>query len=397
MQSLLLERLEDRTLLSLLSTDTVLTASVASPLYGQVETLTATVAPVSPGYGTPTGTITFYDGTTELAAMSLVTSGGVATAALTETTLAVGSHSITAVYAGDPNFLGSRSQIISQVAGVSAGLALDAHGNLFTVNGSGLVCVAPDGVVTTISIPGFIEGDTINGIIGGVTGLAVDAQGDLFMASPDFALVLEAMPGPDGLLADGTVTTIAGGGTNGDLDFSGPAKGARLDWPSDVALNAHGDLFIADTFGHRIREVIPGPDGLLSDGTISTVAGTGGFAPQPGSYSGDGGSATAAHLNYPNGIVVDSQGDLLIADTSNNVVRELVPGPDGLFSDATIATVIGTGAAGYTGDGGPAPAGAATLNAPLGLALQCARRPVHCRQCEQCDSRGDARARWSTI
>ena len=237
LQAHLLERLEDRTLLSLLSTDTVLTASVASPLYGQVETLTATVAPVSPGYGTPTGTVTFYDGTTELATKSLVASGGVGTAALTDTTLAVGSHSITAVYEGDPSFLGSRSRNISQVAGVSSGLALDAHGNLFTVNGSGLVCVAPDGVVTTISIPGFIEGDTINGIIGGVTGLAVDAEGDLFMANPNFGLVLEAMPGPDGLFTDGTVTTIAGGVGNGDLDFSGPAAGARLDWPSDVALD----------------------------------------------------------------------------------------------------------------------------------------------------------------
>ena len=114
-------------------------------------------------------------------------------------------------------------------------------------------------------------------------------------------------------------------------------------------MNAQGDLIIADSGNNVIRELTPGPDGLLSDGIITTIAGTG----TPG-YSGDGGQATAAMLmlGYPSGMAVDSAGDLFIANTnvnnsSQNVIREVTP-------DGTITTIAGGGA--NQGDGGPATA-----------------------------------------
>ncbi len=119
-----------------------------------------------------------------------------------------------------------------------------------------------------------------------------------------------------------------------------------LNWPVGVALGPDGDLYIVDNT-NRIRRV--GPDGI-----ITTVAGVG----TPG-YSGDGGPATAAHLNLY-GVALGPDNTLYIADIVNNRVRRV--GPDGI-----ITTVAGVGTPGYSGDGGPATA--AMLNWPVGVAL----------------------------
>ena len=164
---------------------------------------------------------------------------------------------------------------------------------------------------------------------------------------------IEPAPGGDGfLLADtnnhrvrkvsaaGTITTIAGtglvcsAGTNPCGD-GGSATAAVLRSPADVSLTADGGYLIADGDAHRIRKVTAG-------GTITNVAGTG-----TQSFSGDGGPATAATLDGPSGVASTPDGGYLIADAGNRRVRRVSPG-------GTISTVAGTGAAGFSGDGGPA-------------------------------------------
>ena len=131
-----------------------------------------------------------------------------------------------------------------------------------------------------------------------------------------------------------TIETVAGTGTSGFSGDGGPATAAQLSWPEGVALDAAGNLYIADITS-RIRKV-----GV--DGNISTVAGTGIFG-----FSGDGGPATSAQLSWPESVAVDTAGNLYIADLRNYRIRKV---------DATgvISTVAGTGIFGYSGDGGPA-------------------------------------------
>ena len=155
----------------------------------------------------------------------------------------------------------------------------------------------------------------------------------------------------------GIVTTVAGNGTAGFTGDGGPATAARLKKPGGVALDAAGNLFIADTWNHRIRKVTPG-------GVISTVAGNGTLG-----FSGDGGPATAAQLNYPSDMAVDAAGNLFIADTGNHRIRKVTPG-------GVISTVAGNGTAGFSGDGGPATCGPAQLAIWRGVG--CGGQPVHC-------------------
>src|ERR1039458_749831 len=147
-----------------------------------------------------------------------------------------------------------------------------------------------------------------------------------------------------------TVVDVAGSeGVGGD---GGPATAAQLNFPTGVAADAAGNLFIADTFNNRIRKV-------SANGIITTVAGSG-----VRGFGGDGGPATAAHLNYPQAVAVDAAGSLFIADTGNMVVRKV-------SASGILTTVAGTAAVadaqGFSGDGGPATA--AQLNNPKGLAV----------------------------
>jgi sugar lactone lactonase YvrE len=109
----------------------------------------------------------------------------------------------------------------------------------------------------------------------------------------------------------GTITTVAGNGTPGFSGDGGPATNASLFNPSGVAVDAAGNLYIADTTNSRVRKV-------STSGTITTVAGNG----TPG-FSGDGGPATNASLVYPSGVAVDAAGNLYIADSQNNRVRKV--------------------------------------------------------------------------
>ena len=141
------------------------------------------------------------------------------------------------------------------------------------------------------------------------------------------------------------VTTFAGGGTGGD---GGTAMGASLSAPEGVFVDGAGNVFIAEGGGNRVRKV--GTNGL-----ITTIAGTGAT-----NYSGNGGWATNAGLILPSDVVVDSAGNVFIADTANNVIRKV-------DKTGVITTWAETGVADYSGDSGPATN--AMINAPTGLAL----------------------------
>ena len=173
-------------------------------------------------------------------------------------------------------------------------------------------------------------------------GVAVDAAGDIFVAGGG---VIREFNHSTGLL-----TTVAGAGPRGYGGDGGPAAGAQLFFPADVAVDAAGDLFIADTCNNVIREID------ASTGLISTVAGN--------ARLGDGGPAGNARLAFPAGVAVDAAGDIFIADMNNCLVREVN------HATGLISTVAGSGVYGYSGDGGAATA--ATLNWPQGIAVDAA-------------------------
>lgn len=227
-------------------------------------------------------------------------------------------------------------------------VALDGAGNLYIadlynhrirkVNGSGTITtVAGTGTAGYLGDGGAATAARINYPYG----VWVDGAGVLYIADTRNNRVRKVSAG-------GTIATVAGTGTAGYLGDGGPATAARLYYPYGVAVDGGGNLWIADTYNHRVRVVNTG-------GTISTAAGTG-----TGGFSGDGGAASLAQLNYPTGVLDDGAGNLYIADYTNNRIRQIDSG-------GTISTVAGTGTAGFFGDGGAATA--AELNAPVTVAL----------------------------
>jgi DNA-binding CsgD family transcriptional regulator len=169
--------------------------------------------------------------------------------------------------------------------------------------------------------------------------VAVGPGGEIYIAEGN--RIREVQP-------DGRMATLAGTGDAGSGGDGGPAKQAQLNTPQAVAIDSLGRIYIADTLSNRIRRVDP-------DGSVRTVAGTGAAG-----YAGDGKPAVEARLFLPSGLAIGFDDSLFIADTGNNVVRQL--GRDGI-----IRTVAGTGEAGYRGDGGPAEY--AVLHSPGGLAF----------------------------
>ena len=161
----------------------------------------------------------------------------------------------------------------------------------------------------------------------------------------------------------GAITTVAGygptgeggGGFGGD---GGPAAAARLSFPYGVAPDGAGNLYIADTFNHRIRKVD-------AAGVITTVAGSGEGGFGFGGYGGNGGPATAAQLNLPVDVALDGAGNLYIADADNHRIRKVDAA--GVISTVAGYGPTGEGFGGYGGDGGPA--AAARLDTPFDVAL----------------------------
>jgi uncharacterized protein (TIGR03437 family) len=137
---------------------------------------------------------------------------------------------------------------------------------------------------------------------------ATDSAGNLFIADTANHAIRKVNPA-------GTITTVAGVGTAGASGDEGQAAMALLASPRGVVVDDMGDIFIADTGNHRIRQVTP-------DGVIHGIAGTGAAG-----FAGDGGAAAGALLNGPQGLFLDGAGNLYFADTGNNRIRRLVPAP----------------------------------------------------------------------
>ena len=189
-----------------------------------------------------------------------------------------------------------------------ADVAPDGAGNLYIADylNDRIRKVDAAGVITTVA------GDGRRGPLGGggpaveaslyfPRGVAVDGAGNLYIATERRIRKVDAA---------GVITTVAGDGTRGYGGDGGAAVAASLNWPSGVAVDGAGNLYIADEHNNRIR--------MVDAGVMTTVAGTG-----PRGYSGDGGPAVAAHLNRPSGVALDAAGNLYIADPGNNRIRKV--------------------------------------------------------------------------
>ncbi len=236
------------------------------------------------------------------------------------------------------------------------GVAVDGAGNIYIAEGNRHRIRKVDtlGVIHTIAGTGELGfggdgGPATSAMLASPLGVAVDALGNVYIADAlnhrirriDILGVIETIAGS----GDGVSEENFTGDYGGD---AGPATSALLARPDNVAVDDMGNVYIADTFNHRIRKVD-------ASGIIDTIAGTGELG-----FGGDGGPAVQAQLNYPGGVAVDGAGNVYIADAENHRIRVV-------DSTGVIRTIAGTGEDGFGGDGGPAVQ--AQLNFPSGMAL----------------------------
>ncbi len=247
---------------------------------------------------------------------------------------------IRTVAGSDPGYSGDGGPATSAQFGGIGSLAADEAGNIYLADDSRIRKISTGGTITTVAGTGSggYSGDggpATGARVGYPFALAVDSSGDVYFAD---------MPYIRKISAAGTISTVAGannpagGPAVGD---GGPAYTAILSAPTGVAIDSSGAVYIADTFGNRIRKV-------TGDGIITTAAGSG----LVGGVAGDGLQASQLNLNWPAGLSIDGGGNLYIADSGTGRVRKI--SPDGVIG--TVAGSIQAVVPGSSGDGGPATA-----------------------------------------
>ena len=273
---------------------------------------------------------------------------------------------IISIYAGSgiQGYSGDGGPAVSASMYGPTACALNSAGDLYVAEaGNNIVrkIAASTGIITTAAGTGSGEGCSAGSFEGdgGLAtaaqlfcpyGVAVDSAGDLFISDAGNQRVREVNG------STGIITTIAGTGKYGYFGNGGAATSAVLGNPQQLALDGSGNLYIAEQGANVIARV------NLSTGVISTVAGIGTIGPgvifSGSTDGGDGGPATKAQLSFPQGVALDAAGNIFIADSNNQRVREVNA------STGIITTVAGT-TTGYSGDGGPATQ--AQLHNPWGL------------------------------
>lgn len=256
-------------------------------------------------------------------------------------------------FAGSGNFgnAGSGGPAVNASFKRPAGIAVDSAGNVFVADSLARIIRkvnASDKVISNYAGTGDrgATGDGGQAVLAKLddpNGLALDAQGNLYIADTGNHVIRRVAA------ATGLISTVAGSFSAGFSGDNGLATQAKLNSPTSVAVDGSGNLYIADTNNHRIRRVD------AATGLMTTIAGT--FI---AGFSGDGGAATDALLDSPTGVAVTSDGSTIyIADQRNHRVRSIINGQ--------INTFAGTGSVGFSGDG--ASATAAQLDTPTSVAI----------------------------
>jgi uncharacterized protein (TIGR03437 family) len=251
---------------------------------------------------------------------------------------------------GSPGFSGDGGSALNAQLHAPGALAVDMIGNVYIADTSNnrVRKVDTAGIITTVAgssntlSTGIGDGGSAtSAVLSSPRGMVLDSSGNLYIADSGNRRVRRVD-------TNGTITTFAGNGYTGSIGAvgdSGAPTSATLT-PAGIALDNSGNMYIADYVDNLIRKV--------SNGVITSVAGTG-----TSGYYGDGSTATNAYLSQPQSVAVDGSGHVFFADTGNQVIREV--------SGGVINTVAGNGGVGSYGDGGPA--GAATLDSPVAIAL----------------------------
>jgi trimeric autotransporter adhesin len=282
----------------------------------------------------------------------------------------LGKAQIISTVAGDTSawYWGDGGPAIHALLNQPMGVTIDAGGNLYIADYSNNVIrkVNTSGIITTVVGNGYGAGNNIGGHTGD-GGLATNAEmwwpsevifdsfGNMYVADQENSRIRKVS-------SSGIITTVAGIGPAGSGSYTGDggqASAAGLFIPNDVVFDAIGNMYIADACNCVIRKV-------NAFGIISTIAGVGFNSTTclyAGGYSGDGGLATYAKLNDPMSITFDSKGNLYIADIQNMCIRKI-------DTFGIISTVVGNGTKGFSGDGGPATS--AQLNYPVKVVFDAA-------------------------
>jgi streptogramin lyase len=250
---------------------------------------------------------------------------------------------LVSTFAGTPPLIGSVDAI-----GASArfsrpeGVAADASGNVYVADRGNVTLrkIASDGTVSTLAglagSGGLVNGQGSTARFNGITGVASTAAGTVYVADYYNHAIRS-------VASNGTVATFAGGSL-GSLDGQGTA--AQFNYPSGVAVDTSGSVYVADSYNQVIRRISPA-------GAVTTLAGSPG---QSGSTDGQG---NAARFSFPIAVAPDSAGNVYVCDRENSTIRKVAP-------DGTVSTLAGS--AGQVGnvDGTGA---AARFNKPLALSL----------------------------